>query len=116
MARTMYAGRMFDAIALGASPATATSDPVRMDAAEAMSIHSQVVDTAGTINITYTIELSSNSTGPWVASNTSIAAHTPSLDITGFSPESAKWIRLIVTNNDATAITNLTSVLSIQEG
>ena len=116
MARTMYTGRMFDAIALGATPATATSAAVRMDASEAMSIQSQVVTTAGTINVTYTYQVSSNSDGPWVDGNTSIAAHTPALDITGFSPEAAKWIRMIVTNNDATAITELTSVLTIQEG
>ena len=118
MPNTMYAGRVFDAIALDATGGgndSATSAAVRMDSAIAMSIHSQVVTTAGSINVTYTYEVSSNIDGPFVAGNTSIAAHT-ALDVIGFSPEASKYIRMIVTNNDATAITVLTAVLNMQEG
>jgi hypothetical protein len=112
----MYAGRVFDAeVIAGGGAGTATSPAIRMDEAEAMSIHTQVATTAGTINVTYTYQVSSNSDGPWVDGNISIAAHTPALDITGFSPEASKWIRIIATNNDASAVT-LTSVLNMQEG
>ena len=113
MARTMYTGRMFDAVAI-ANAASSTSAAVRMDSAEALSIHTQVATTAGSINVTYTYEVSSNEDGPFVAGNTSIAAHT-ALDITGFSPEASKYIRMIATNGDASTVT-LTSVWNIQEG
>ncbi|GAF87247.1 unnamed protein product, partial [marine sediment metagenome] len=76
MALTMYAGRIFDAIALGATPATSTSAALRMDSAIAMSIHTQVADPIASANVTYTYELSSNSDGPWIAGSVSIAAHT----------------------------------------
>ncbi len=114
MGRTMYTGRMFDAVLIANTGGTATSDAVRMDEAEAMSIHTQVATTAGSINITYTYEVSSSKDGPFVAGNTTIAAQT-ALDIIGFSPEAAKWIRLIATNNDGSDVT-LTAVLTIQEG
>ena len=103
MTNTMYAGRVFDAVAI-ANAASATSAAVRMDETIAMSIHTQVAATAGGINVTYTYELSSNSGGPWIAGSTSIAAHT-TLDITGFSPEASKWIRMIATNGDAATVT-----------
>jgi len=111
----MYAGKIFDAITLGATPATAVAPPLRMDNAIAMSIHTQVSDPVLSTDLTYTYELSSNSDGPWVAGSVTIADHT-SLDITDFSPEASKWIRFTVTNNDAVARTNLTTVLNMQEG
>ena len=114
MGRTMYVGRVFDAVLISNTGGTATSAAVRMDSAEALSIHTQVATTGGAIDVTYTYQVSSNVDGPFVDGNTSIASHT-ALDITGFSPEASKWIRMIATNNNGSDVT-LTSVLKIQEG
>ena len=113
MSRTMYAGRMFDALVVeNGTPQTSLA--IRMDSAEAMSIQTQVATTAGSINIVYTYEVSSSQDGPFIPGNTTIPTQT-ALDIIGFSPEASKWIRLIATNGDAADVT-LTAVLNIQEG
>lgn len=114
MSVTMYAGRIFDAEVVTGGGGTATSDAIRMDAASAMSVQTQVATTAGSINVTYTYQVSSNSDGPWVDGNVSITGHT-ALDVSDFAPEAAKWIRIVVTNNDAADVT-LTAVLNMQEG
>lgn len=114
MATTMYAGRIFDAeVIVGGGAGTAVAPAIRMDNVSSMSIQTQVADTAGGIDITYTYELSSNIDGPWSVGTVTIADHT-ALSITDFVPEAAKYIRVTVTNNDAAAVT-LTSVLNMQE-
>lgn len=114
MSNTMYTGRIFDALVI-ANGTPATSAAVRMDNAITMSIATQVATTAGSVNVAYSYELSSNKDSGFTAptSPSSIATAT-ALDIADFSPEASKWIRIIATNGDAADVT-LTSVLNIQE-
>ena len=116
MTTTMYTGKIFDALTV-VNGTPAVSAAVRMDEAQVMAIHQQAAVTAGTANITYTYEISTNKLTDFVtpSSPASIATITPgTTDVVDFSPEAAKYIRITATNNDAADVA-LTSVLVIQE-
>ena len=118
MSYTMNAAKIFDAVLVANTGGTATSAAIRMDEAMTMSLHTQIATTGGTINVTYTYELSTSNdaTAVWITPSAPVTIGTAAaLDVLDFAPEAAKFIRITATNNDGSDVT-LTTVLCVQEG
>jgi hypothetical protein len=110
----MYAGRIFDALVV-ANGSPATSAAVRMDNAVTMAIQQLSATTAGSVNVAYTYQVSSSNdaNATWITPSAPVTIGTAavSADVFDFSPEAAKFIRIIATNGDAADVTITTNLL-----
>jgi hypothetical protein len=91
-----------------------TSAPIRIEKASACAVHLQAIaGSSAEIELTYT--LSSSSDGVYVPGEATISASRTAIGVDDWVPEVASWMKLVVTNATAGAITALKVVLAVQE-
>jgi len=94
---------------------TFTSDPIRIEKAQACAVHTQAI--AGTaLDIGYTYTVSTSRDGIYVPGEVTINASRAVIGVDDFVPEPASFMKLVITNNNGVnPLTALKVVLAVQE-
>jgi len=93
-----------------------TSEAVDMATATALALHVTAIAGTGP-SVAFTYSLSNTKDGTYVtpSSPVTIGAAVTAVDVLDFAPELARFIKIIVTNNNAGQPVTLTASLAIQE-
>ena len=107
--------KLFDNVTIAAS-GSSTSVSVYMGNATAMALHLRAI-AATAPDVTFTYDLSTNKDTDFTtpSSPVTIGVNLAAVDVLDFSPEAAKFIRIIATNNNGVNAVTLTGILAIQE-
>jgi len=98
-----------------AASGTFTSDPIGIEKAQAIAVHTQTL--AGTaIDIGFTYTVSTSRDGTYVPGEVTINASRAVVGVDDFVPEPASFMKLVIDNNNGVnPLTALRVVLAVQE-
>jgi hypothetical protein len=97
-----------------AASGVSTSAAIDIGKANALAVHlTAITGTAPDVSFTYT--LSNSSAGDFTAGEETIKANASAACVNDFSPEAARFIKIVATNNNGANAVTISGQLAIQE-
>jgi len=95
--------------------AVLTSEPIRIEKASAIAVHTQALAGTG-VDVGYTYTVSTSADGVYVPGEGTLNATRSVVGVDDCVPEPASFMKLVITNNNgANPVTALRVVLAVQE-